>query len=136
MFDLLPGFSLIAIGMAVVLSAFVSLIQTMALRERVAVQMTGVRELAELSGVTDPRELQDVFGPPGMDRIWRHIGLAQIEQAKRLPGYLMSDNRVDWACIILALIAMFTGHWLAQIALVTAALAQLGGWMSAANLPK
>ena len=92
MTDLLPGFTLVAIAIAVMLSALVSLIQTMALRERVSVKMTGVRELAELSGVTDPRDLQDVFGPPGMDRVWRHVGLAEIEKAKRFPGYLMSDN--------------------------------------------
>lgn len=136
MFDLLPGFSLVAISLAVLLSAFVSLIQTMQLRQRVSAKMTSVRELAELSGVTDPRDLQDVFGPPGMDRIWRQVGLAEIDRAKRLPGYLMSDNRVDWACMAAALIAMVTGHWLAQIALVLAALTQLGGWMAASQLPK
>ncbi len=136
MTSLLPGFSLIAVGIAVMISAFVSLIQTMALRQRVRAQMTGVRELAELSGVTDPRDLQDVFGPPGMDRIWRHINLARIDAAKRLPGYLMSDNRVDWACGLIAFAAMLFGHWLLQLGLVLAAMVQLGGWLSASQLPK
>jgi len=136
MSDILPGFSLIAIAISVVLSALISLIQTMELRKRVSAQMTGVRELAELSGVTDPRELQDVFGPPGIDRVWRHITLSQIDSAKRLPGYLMSDNRVDYVCVLIAMLALFTGHGFAQVGLVVAALAQIGGWMSAGQLPK
>ncbi|MEM6536038.1 MAG: hypothetical protein AAF613_10400, partial [Pseudomonadota bacterium] len=106
MIDLLPGFSLIAVAIAVMLSSFVSLIQTMALRQRVMMKATGVRELAELSGITDPRDLQDVFGPPGMDRVWRQITLGQIEANKRLAGYLMSDNRVDWASMAVAFAAI------------------------------
>ena len=136
MIDLLPGFSLFAVAIAVLLSAFVSLIQTMALRQRVAMKVTGVRELAELSGITDPRDLQDVFGPPGMDRVWRHITLPQIEAHKRLAGYLMSDNRVDWASMAAAFAAMMFGHPVLQLALVIAALAQLGGWLTASQLPK
>jgi len=136
MTSILSGFSLIAVALAVMMSALIRMISAMQLRQRVEAGMTGVRELAELSGVTDPRDLQDVFGPPGMDRTWKHVTLATIEGKKRLPGYLMSDARVHWACMAVGVLAFFLGHWSVQLALILAAMAQIGGWMSAFNLPK
>ena len=93
---LLSGLPLVSIALAVMISAFIRLVQTMQLRQRVEFGHTGVRELAELSGVTDPQDLQDVFGPPGMNRIWGHVTLATIEAKRRLGGFLMSDPRLEF----------------------------------------
>lgn len=132
----LTGLSLFAIAIAVMLSAFIRLVQTMQLRQRVGYGQVGVRELAELSGVTDPRDLQDVFGPPGMNRIWGHLNLAMIEDKRQLAGYLMSDSRLHWFSMATGLLAFIVGHWSIQIVLIIAALIQSGAWLSATRLPK
>ena len=136
MTPILTGLSLIAVALAVMMSALIRLISAMQLRQRVEAGYTGVRELAELSGITDPRDLQDVFGPPGMERIWKHVTMAQIDDKKRLAGYLMSDSRIHWASIAIGIIAFIIGHWTVQLLLIGAALAQIGGWISATQLPK
>ncbi len=136
MTNLLSGLSLFATALAVIMSAMIRLIQSGQLRQRVAAGMTGVRELAELSGIIDPRDLQDVFGPPGMQRIWSNVTLAQIEDKKRLAGYLMSDRRLHWAALAIGLAAFMLPHWSVQIMLILAALMQVGGWISALQLPK
>ena len=136
MTPILTGLSLIAVALAVMMSALIRLISAMQLRQRVEAGYTGVRELAELSGITDPRDLQDVFGPPGMERIWKHVTMAQIDDKKRLAGYLMSDSRLHWTSIAIGIIAFIIGHWTVQLLLIGAALAQIGGWISATQLPK
>lgn len=136
MTSILSGLSLISVALAVIISAFIRLISAMQLRQRVEAGHTGVRELAELSGITDARDLQDVFGPPGMQRIWSHITLAQIDDKRRLAGYLMSDHRVHWVSVAVAVTALILGHWTLQIALILAALGQTGAWLSATQLPK
>lgn len=136
MTPLLSGLSLISVALAVMMSALIRLIQTGQLRQRVEAGVTGVRELAELSGISDPRDLQDTFGPPGMQRIWNHVTLPQIAAKRRLPGYLMSDARLHWASIAAALLALILGHWTLQLCLIIAAIVQVGGWMSAMQLPK
>jgi len=133
---LLSGLPLVSTALAVMISALIRLIQTMQLRQRVGFGQTSVRELAELSGVTDPRDLQDVFGPPSMNRIWGHVTLATIESKKRLPGYLMSDPRLHWFSIAAGLLAFIIGHWIAQLLLIIAAIIQSGAWLSATRLPK
>ncbi|MEO1304785.1 MAG: hypothetical protein AAFV37_07410 [Pseudomonadota bacterium] len=133
---MLSGLPLVSIALAVMISALIRLIQTMQLRQRVAVGHTGVRELAELSGVTDPRDLQDVFGPPGMNRIWAHVTLATIEAKRRLAGFLMSDPRLHWFSIAAGVSAFIISHWIVQLALIIAAIIQSGAWLSATRLPK
>ncbi|NQY96331.1 MAG: hypothetical protein HRT82_04160 [Henriciella sp.] len=133
---LLSGLPLVSIALAVMISALIRLIQTMQLRQRVEFGHTGVRELAELSGVTDPQDLQDVFGPPGMNRIWAHVTLVTIEGKRRLPGYLMSDPRLHWFSIAAGLGAFIFSHWVVQILLLIAAIIQSGAWLSATRLPK
>ncbi len=118
------------------ISALIRLIQTMQLRQRVEFGQTGVRELAELSGVTDPQDLQDVFGPPGMNRVWAHVTLATIEGKRRLAGYLMSEPRLHWFSIGAGLGAFILSHWIVQLLLLIAALIQSGAWLSATRLPK
>lgn len=132
---LLSGLPLVSIALSVMISAFIRLVQTMQLRQRVEIGHTGVRELAELSGVTDPQDLQDVFGPPGMNRIWSNVSLATIESKRRLAGSLMSDPRLHWFSILAGISAFICGHWSAQILLLIAALIQSGAWLSATRLP-
>ena len=134
--SLLTGLPLVSIALAVMISAFIRLVQTMQLRQRVEFGHTGVRELAELSGVTDPQDIQDVFGPPGMNRVWANVTLATIEARRRLPGFLMSDPRLHWYSIAAGLGAFIISHWAAQILLLIAALIQSGAWLSATRLPK
>ena len=133
---LLSGLPLFSIALAVMISAFIRLVQTMQLRQRVEVGHTGVRELAELSGVTDPQDLQDVFGPPGMNRVWAHVNLATIEAKRRLAGYLMSEPRLHWFSIAAGLGAFIISHWIVQLLLLIAAIIQSGAWLSATRLPK
>ncbi|MEO0606757.1 MAG: hypothetical protein AAFY82_00890 [Pseudomonadota bacterium] len=133
---LLSGLPLVSIALAVMLSAFIRLVQTMQLRQRVEIGHTTVRELAELSGVTEPQDLQDVFGPPGMNRIWGHVTLATIEAKRRLAGYLMSDPRLHWFSIAAGIAAFPLNHWIVQLLLLIAALIQTGAWLSATRLPK
>ncbi|MEL7541918.1 MAG: hypothetical protein AAGJ51_13535 [Pseudomonadota bacterium] len=133
---MLSGLPLISIALAAMISAFIRLVQTMQLRQRVEIGHTGVRELAELSGVTDPQDLQDVFGPPGMNRVWANVNLATIETKRRLAGFLMSDPRLHWFSIAAGLGAFVFNHWVVQILLLIAAIIQSGAWLSATRLPK
>jgi len=133
---LLTGLPLVSIALSVMISAFIRLVQTMQLRQRVEVGHTGVRELSELSGVTDPQDLQDVFGPPGMNRVWAHVNLATIETKRRLAGYLMSEPRLHWFSIGAGILAFIISHWIVQLLLLIAALIQSGAWLSATRLPK
>ena len=133
---LLTGLPLVSIALAVMISALIRLIQTMQLRQRVEFGHTGVRELAELSGVTDPQDLQDVFGPPGMNRIWSNVTLATIEAKRRMPGALMSDPRLHWYSIAAGISAFVISHWIVQLLLIIAAIIQSGAWLSATRLPK
>lgn len=133
---MLTGLPLVSIALAVMISAFIRLVQTMQLRQRVEMGHTGVRELAELSGVTDPQDIQDIFGPPGMNRIWGNVTLATIESKRRLPGVLMSDPRLHWFSILAGLGAFIISHWAVQILLLIAVLIQSGAWLSATRLPK
>lgn len=133
---LLSGLPLVSIALTVMISALIRLIQTMQLRQRVEIGHTGVRELAELSGVTDPQDLQDVFGPPGMNRIWSHVTLATIETKRRLAGYLMSEPRLHWFSIGAGILAFIISHWIVQLLLMIAVIIQAGAWLSATQLPK
>ena len=130
------GLSLVAIALAVWLSAIIRLLQIMQLHQSVATGRTGIRELAELSGITDFKDLQDIFGPPGMNRVWSHIGLEFIKQKRRMPGYFLSDQRLHWFCLAIAPVCLVFGHWGTELLLIIAALIQAGAWLSATRLPK
>ncbi|MEL6829893.1 MAG: hypothetical protein AAFO63_07125 [Pseudomonadota bacterium] len=133
---MLTGLSTLVIALAVGLSAMIRLIQGMQLRQRVSMGMTGVRELAELSGILDPRDLQDAFGPPDMNRIWSQVTLASIERRRRLQGYLMSDSNLHRASIIIGVLAVGLHHWTTELLLLSAVIAQAGAWLSAFRLPR
>lgn len=132
----LTGLPLFSLAISVMLSAIIRLLVTLQLKQRVSFKQTGLRELAELSGISDVRELQQTFGPPGMNRIWSSLGLADIERRKRLGGYLMTDARLHWASIGSAIVALTVPISVLQIFLVFAGLAQFGAWAAVLRLPK
>lgn len=128
--------ALIAMAVAVALSAIMRLIQSGQLRKRVEFGMAGLRELAELTGIVDMKELQDRFGPPGLDRVWSQVTLGQIRDKRLLSGALMSDARLHWASFAIAALALGWHHPLLQFSLLFAALIQAGAWTSATRIPK
>ncbi len=125
-----------AAALAVILSALVSLIGASARRRNVEMKVASVQDLCELTGITDPRALQDVFGPPDMGRVWRTVTLPEVMAARRPLGRLISDPLVDWSCISIALLSFFSSHFLVEGGLLVAVIAQAGGWIAATRLPK
>lgn len=132
----MDGLAATAAALVVMLLAMVSLLGTTARRRSVALGEARTGDLCELTGITDPRELQDVFGPPGIDRVWRSVSLAAIDAERRPLGRLISDDRVDWACIGVAVLSFFWRHPLVEGALAAAVGLQIAGWIVAARLPR
>ena len=136
MVNLLEGISLFGVAIATMLMALASLLGTMTLKQVVELGHVDARVLCNLTGITDPRDLQDVFGPPTMNRVWHGLTLADIESERRPAGYLVSDDRVDWISIGVAILALFWRHPVADILLIVAAVSQVSGWVIASRLPK
>lgn len=133
---LLEGITLFATAIATILMSVASLLGTMTLKQIVGLGQVDARTLCGLTGITDPKDLQDVFGPPQMNRTWHGLSLAYIEAQKRPAGYLISDNRVDWICIGVAVLALFWRHPIADLLLIVAAVSQVAGWVIASKLPR
>ena len=136
MVNLLEGISLFGVAIATVLMAVASLLGSMTLKQVVELGQVDARVLCNLTGITDPRDLQDVFGPPTMNRVWHGLTLPDIERERRPAGYLISDDRVDWISIGVAFLALFWRHPVADIMLIVAAVSQISGWVIASRLPK
>lgn len=132
----IDGLAATAIALAVILSAIVSLIGASARRRNIDLKAARAQDLCELTGITDPKTLQDVFGPPDMGRVWRHVDLKEVLAARRPLGLLISDPRVDWACMLAALTSFFSSHALVEVTLMLALAAQAAGWIAAARLPR
>lgn len=132
----LDGFTLTAIALAVFLSALVSLIGSSARRQAVIMAEASPRDLCELTGILNPKELQDIFGPPNLNRVWQNLTLERVLAERRPLGYIISDHRVDWACLGVALASFFSGFFLIEIGLLVALGVQVIGWAYAAKLPK
>ena len=132
----LDGFTLTAIAIAVILSAIVSLVGSAARRQAVIMAEAGPRDLCELTGILNPKELQDIFGPPNLNRIWQNLTLERVLAERRLLGYVISGRGLDWACLGVALASFFSGFFLIEIGLLIALGVQVTGWVYAAKLPK
>ncbi|MEZ5953748.1 MAG: hypothetical protein R3C13_05505 [Hyphomonas sp.] len=130
------GFTLTAIALAVVLSAIVSLIGTSARKRNIALGEAQVGDLAEMTGIRDPKRLLEVFGPPDMGRVWRTVTLLDVRRARTPEGWLMSSDLVDYACMAVAALAFFVSHKLIPGLLLAALAVQVGGWVVASRLPK
>ncbi|MEO1476476.1 MAG: hypothetical protein AAFS13_08845 [Pseudomonadota bacterium] len=130
------GLTAVALAIAVVLSAIVSLITSSVRRDVVRNGEANIQALCELTGILDPKELQDVFGPPDMGRVWRRVTLNHVMEARRPLGHLISGQAVDLASIAVALLSFFSDHVLIGLGLALAVSAQTIGWVLATRLPK
>jgi len=130
------GLAETAAALVVILSAIVSLIGSSSRWRAVSLGLAGPQDLCELTGIIDPSQLQDTFGPPDMGRVWRTVTEAEVRAARRPLGHLMSNSAVDWACIGVAVGSFFVSHPLVNLALLTALAAQVSSWVIAARLPK
>ena len=82
------------IAIAIIISACVSLIGTSARKRAVQEGRARAAEICELTGIFDPRVLQDVFGPPTMNGVYQ-VSMEQIKKARMPLGRLISDDRFD-----------------------------------------
>lgn len=130
------GLALTAAALIVILSAIVSVIGSGARWRMVQLGQARVQDLCELTGITDPSKLQDTFGPPDMGRVWRHVTVAEIKQARVPLGHLMSNETIDWACIAIAVLSFFWRHPVVELFLMSAVILQVASWVVSARLPK
>jgi hypothetical protein len=130
------GFTLVAIALAVILSALVSLIGTSGRKRNIVLGEAQVGDLAEMTGIRDPKRLQEVFGPPDMGRVWRSVTLLDVRRARTPEGWLMSSDLVDYACIAAAVTAMMVPFRLMPAILLLALGIQVAGWIVSTRLPR
>ena len=123
------------IAFAIMLSAIVSLIGTGARKQAVREGRARASDLCELTGILDPRVLQDLFGPPTMDGFY-HVTLERVKKVRQPLGLIISEDRADIACIIVALATFFTRHPLSDLILMIAAAYQTAGWFISVRLPE
>ena len=130
------GLTIMAMAVFTILSAIISLVGSSARRHAVEQGEAQAKDLCELTGITDPGELQDVFGPPDMGRIWRTVTLRDVERVRRPLGHLLSNDRFDQASILAAGMAVFWRHPLVLLALMGFTLLQIVGWIVSMRLPR
>ena len=122
--------------LAVILSALVSLIGTSARRRTISIGEARAEDLAEMTGILDPKHLLAEFGPPDMGRVWRSVTLHDVRRARQPQGWLMSSDLVDYGCVAIAVLSLLVSHPLVYGALLFALCVQIGGWVVASRLPK
>lgn len=124
-----------AIG--VIVSVLISLVLRGARRLAVEEGRASAQDLCELTGIDDPGELQDTFGPPTMHtRIWQSVTLADIERERRPLGFLIANDWLDYACLLAAAVSFFWRTPLVFLFLWGAIGAQVAGWVISARLPR
>lgn len=123
------------IAIAIILSAIVSMIGTSARKRAVEEQRARASDLCELTGIFDPRTLQDVFGPPTMNGTYL-VSMKQVNKARMPLGHLLSDDRLDIICLLIAGLSLAVNHYLADLFLVVAAAFQTAGWLISSGLPE
>lgn len=124
-----------AIG--IILSVFVSLVLRSARRLAVEEQRASAQDLCELTGIDDPAELQDTFGPPALQtRLWHNVTLEDIKRERRPLGFLIANDLLDYACLAVAVISFFWRDPLVSLLLWAAIGVQVAGWIISARLPR
>ena len=124
-----------AIG--VILSVLVSLMLRSARRLAVEEQRATAQDLCELTGIDDPAELQDTFGPPGLrTRMWHHVTLEDVKRERRPLAFLIANDWLDYACLGVAVASFFWRDPLVYLFLWTAIGVQVAGWVISARLPR
>jgi hypothetical protein len=124
----------VVISIAVILSAIISLIGTGARKQAVTEGRATATDLCELTGIFEPRVLQDLFGPPTMNGIY-NVTLERIRKVRQPLGLLISEDRLDLACIAIALVSFFISYNLLDLLLMIAAAYQTAGWFISTKLP-
>lgn len=127
------GLAATFIAIAVILMAVVSLMTTGMRRQAVLEGRATAADLSELSGIFDPRVLQDVFGPPTLDGVFR-TDMARIKQVRRRLAYLISDDRLDMLTIAIAVLSFFIRAPLMELLLVATAVYQIAGFIALPRL--
>lgn len=130
------GFTEFAIALGVILSAIVSLLGTSMRKRMIAAGEARMQDLAEMTGILDPRQVLAVFGPPDMGHVWRNVTLLDVRRARGSLGWLMSSDLVDYACILAAVGALFFDHRLVPLFLLGALAVQAAGWIVSVRVPK
>ena len=130
------GFTEIAMALGVILSAIVSLLGTSTRRQSIAMGEARMPDLAEMTGILDPKQILAVFGPPDMGRTWPRVTLFEVRKARMPLGWLMSSDLVDFGCIAAALAAVWLAHWTSDLALLGAVGVQFAGWIASTRVPK
>lgn len=130
------GFTEFAIALGVILSAIVSLLGTSMRKRMVAAGEARMQDLAEMTGILDPRQVLAVFGPPDMGHVWRNVTLVDVRRARGPLGWLMSSDLVDYACTLAAVLALLINHKLVPLLLLGSLAVQASGWIVSARVPK
>jgi hypothetical protein len=130
------GFTEFAIALGIILSAIVSLIGTSARKRTIAMGEARMADLAEMTGILEPKQVLAVFGPPDMGRAWPGVNLLDVRRARTPAGWLMSSDLVDYGCIAAALLVLVANHPLLPLGLMIALGVQLAGWVVSARVPK
>lgn len=130
------GLAETAAALIVILSAIVSLVSSSTRWRFVDAGQARAKDLCELTGILDPREIQDTFGPPDMGRVWRQVTRTDIYAARRPLGHLLSNEWVDYGCLIIAAASFFLDHSLLNLALLVCVGIQVTGWVVSARLPQ
>lgn len=129
-------FTEFAIALAIGLSALVSLIGTSGRKRTIAMGEARLSDLAEMTGILNPKQLTAVFGPPDMARTWPGVTRLDVRRARGPMGWLMSSDLVDYACIAAAGSVLVFDYWLVPLAMMTALGVQLAGWVVSTRVPK
>jgi len=130
------GFTLVAAALAVILSSIVSLIGTSARKRNIALGEAQIGDLAEMTGIRDPKRILAVSGPPDMGRVWRSVTLLDVRRARTPEGWLMSSDLVDYACMAAAVMALVVSGRFMPAVLLGALGIQVAGWIVSARLPR
>lgn len=130
------GFTEFAIALGVILSAIVSLVGTSARKRSIAQGEARLSDLAEMTGILDPKRLFAVFGPPDMGHSWPSVTLLEVRRARAPAGWLLSSDLVDYACILSVVAALNVHHKLMPLAMMGALGVQLAGWIVSTRVPK
>lgn len=123
-------------ALAIILSAIVSSVASSTRRQAVLLAEAKAQDLCELTGIMDPRELQDVFGPPNLARVWSHLTLKQVLAERRPAGHIISSQWVDGVSALIAFASFFIGHPLFSLALAAVFFVQISGWVLVFRLPE
>ncbi len=130
------GFTEFAVALTVMLSALVSLIGTSGRKRNIAIGEARLQDLAEMTGILDPKQVLAVFGPPDMGRVWRSVTLFDVRRARGPLGWLMSSDIIDYLCMAAAVTALIFDHRLVPLLLGAALCVQVAGWVAASRVPK